>query len=167
MSPDEFRASAHQVVDWMADYLRDIRQFPVVPSVEPGATLDALPARPPEQGESMDKILDDFRSLILPGVTHWNHPRFHAYFSISASGPGILGEMLAATLNVQHMLWKTGPSATELAQVTMSWMRQWLRLPEEFFGPIHDTASTSPPHAIIAAPQPAPPATHTPGRQPP
>ena len=96
MSPEEFRVSAHQVVDWMADYLRDIRDFPVVPSVEPGETFDKLPAQAPERGESMETILADFRSLILPGITHWNHPRFHAYFSVSASGPGILGEMIAA-----------------------------------------------------------------------
>jgi len=166
MSPEEFRASAHQVVDWMADYLRDIRQIPVVSSVLPGETTDRLPAHAPEQGESMDAILADFRSVILPGVTHWNHPRFHAYFSTSASGPGILGEMIAATLNVQHMLWKTGPSATELEQVTLGWMREWLGLPQEFFGLIHDTASTSTLHAIMAAREFASPETHATGRQP-
>ena len=104
MSPEEFRAAAHQVVDWMADYLRDIRQYPVFPDVEPGALVDRLPAAGPEHGEPMSAILEDFKKLIVPGITHWNHPRFHAYFSTSASGPGILGEMLAATLNVQHML---------------------------------------------------------------
>ena len=166
MSPEEFRVSAHQVVDWMADYLRDIRDFPVVPAIQPGETFDKLPAEAPEHGESMETILADFRSLILPGITHWNHPRFHAYFSVSASGPGILGEMIAATMNVQHMLWKTGPSATELEQVTMSWMRQLLGLPEEFFGMIHDTASTSTFHAIMAAREFASPETHATGKQP-
>ena len=105
----------------------------------------------PEQGESMDAILADFRNLIVPGITHWNHPRFFAYFSISASGPGILGEMLAAALNVNHMLWKTSPAATELEQVTLGWLRQWLGLPDDFFGIIHDTASTGSLHAILAA----------------
>src|SRR5580704_7244461 len=151
MSPDEFRASGHQVVDWIADYLRDIRDLPVVPEVQPGDLIDALPAAGPEQGESMEAILADFRTLIVPGVTHWNHPRFFAYFANSASGPGILGEMLAAALNDNHMLWKTGPSATELEQVSLGWLRQWLGLPNEFFGVIHDTASTASMHAIMAA----------------
>jgi aromatic-L-amino-acid decarboxylase len=95
----------------------------------------------------MDAILKDFRELIVPGLTHWNHPRFMAYFSISASGPGILGEMLAAGLNVNQLLWKTAPAASELEQVTLGWLRQWLGLPEEFFGLIHDTASTGTMHA--------------------
>jgi len=166
MSPEEFRASAHQVVDWMADYLRDIRDLPVVPNVEPGATFDQLPAHAPEHGEPMDRILDDFQKLIVPGMTHWNHPRFHAYFSNSASGPGILGEMLAAAMNVNHMLWKTSPSATELEQVVLGWMREWLGLPQEFFGIIHDTASTSTMHAILAARERASPETHSTGKQP-
>src|SRR5579871_5425645 len=141
MSPEAFRAAAHQAVDWMADYLRDIRDYPVLPPVEPGALIDRLPPSGPADGVSIDLILDDFRKLIVPGTTHWNHPRFLGYFSISASGPGILGEMLAATLNVNQMLWKSGPAATELEQVTLSWLRQWMGLPEEFFGLIHDTAS--------------------------
>src|SRR5580658_2062603 len=151
MSPEEFRAAAHQTVDWIADYLRDIRQYPVQPNVEPGALIACLPKSGPEQGEPIEAILKDFRQLIVPGVTHWNHPRFFGYFSISASGPGILAEMLAAALNVNHMLWKTGPSATELEQISLGWLRQWLGLPEEFFGIIHDTASTSTLHAVIAA----------------
>ncbi len=151
MSPEEFRAAAHHTVDWIADYLRDIRQYPVVPNVEPGALTASLPQTGPELGEPIETILEDFRRLIVPGVTHWNHPRFFGYFSISGSGPGILGEMLAAALNVNHMLWKTGPSATELEQVSLGWLRQWLGLPEEFFGMIHDTASTASLHAVIAA----------------
>jgi aromatic-L-amino-acid decarboxylase len=151
MSPEEFRTAAHQTVDWIADYLRDVRDYPVLPNVEPGALTDRLPKSGPEHGESMETILEDFRSLILPGVTHWNHPRFFGYFSISGSGPGILGEMLAAALNINHMLWKTGPSATELEQVSLGWLRQWMGLPEEFFGIIHDTASTASLHAVIAA----------------
>ncbi len=151
MSPEEFRAAAHETVDWIADYLRDIRDFPVVPAVQPGELTDRLPVAAPERGEAMDTILADFRSLIVPGITHWNHPRFFGYFSISASGPGILGEMLSAALNVNHMLWKTSPAATELEQVTLGWIRQWLGLPDEFFGIIHDTASTGSMHAILAA----------------
>jgi aromatic-L-amino-acid/L-tryptophan decarboxylase len=151
MSPEEFRAAAHQTVDWIADYLRDIRQYPVTPRVQPGDLTARLPARGPEHGEPIENILEDFRALIVPGLTHWNHPRFFGYFSVSASGPGILGEMLAAALNVNHMLWKTGPSATELEQVALSWLRQWIGLPDEFFGIIHDTASTGSLHAVIAA----------------
>jgi len=167
MSPEEFRASAHQVVDWIADYLRDIREYPVLPNVEPGHLIDSLPSSGPEQGEPMETILDDFKKLIVPGVTHWNHPRFFAYFSISASGPGILGEMLATALNVNHMLWKSSPAATELEQVTLGWFRQWLGLPDEFFGMIHDTASMASMHAILAARELASPETRLTGQHPP
>src|SRR5580693_8332714 len=151
MNSEEFRAAAHQAVDWMADYLRDVRDYPVLPNVKSGDLIRQLPESGPEQGEPIDKILCDFRELIVPGLTHWNHPRFFGYFSNSASGPGILGEMLAAALNVNHMLWKSGPSPTELEQVTLGWLRQWIGLPPEFFGMIHDTASTSTMHAVIAA----------------
>src|SRR3984957_16076427 len=96
MSPDEFRAAGHQVVDWMADYLRDVREYPVLAQPQPGALIDRLPPHGPETGAPMGEILDDFQKLIVPGLTHWNHPRFFGYFSITASGPGILGEMLAA-----------------------------------------------------------------------
>jgi aromatic-L-amino-acid/L-tryptophan decarboxylase len=166
MSPEEFRAAAHQAVDWIADYLRDIRELPVLPDVQPGELVDRLPSTGPEQGESMDAILADFRNLIVPGITHWNHPRFFAYFSISASGPGILGEMLAAALNVNHMLWNTSPAATELEQVTLGWLRQWLGLPEDFFGIIHDTASIGSLHAILAARELAAPGVRFTGEHP-
>ncbi len=167
MSPEEFRAEAHQVVDWMANYLRDLRDYPVLPQVEPGALIDRLPAHGPEQPETMQNILADFRELVVPSLTHWNHPRFHAYFSISASGPGILGEMLASALNVQHMLWKSGPAATELEQVTLGWLRDWLGLPSEFFGIIHDTASTASMHAVLAARELAAPEARLTGNHPP
>src|SRR5579863_2263454 len=167
MSPEEFRAAAHQAVDWIADYLRDARDYPVLPSVEPGALLDLLPKSGPEQGEPMDAILRDFRDLIVPATTHWNHPRFLAYFANSASGPGILGEMLCAALNSNHMLWRTGPAATELEQTTLGWLRQWLGLPEAFFGIIHDTASTATMHAIMAAREAAAPGIRLSGEYPP
>ena len=157
MSPEEFRAAAHQTVDWIADYLRDVGQLPVIPSVRPGEITDRLPRSAPKHAEPIDAILRDFRELIVPGLTHWNHPRFLGYFAVSASAPGILGEMLAAALNVNQMLWKTGPAATELEQVTLGWVRQWLGLPEEFFGIIHDTASTGTLHAILAAREAAAP----------
>jgi aromatic-L-amino-acid decarboxylase len=150
-TPEEFRAAAHQAVDWIADYLRDVGTLPVVPNVQPGDLISQLPTSAPEHGVPMEAVLEDFRTLIVPGITHWNHPHFMAYFSISGSGPGIIGEMLAAALNVNHMMWKTSPAATELEQVTLGWLRQWLGLPDDFFGIIHDTASTGTMHAVLAA----------------
>ncbi len=157
MNPEEFRRYGHQAVDWIADYLSNVRQYPVLPACQPGELVSHLPAEGPEQGESMDAILADFQNCILPAITHWNHPRFYAYFANSASGPGILGEMLCTALNVNGMLWKSSPAATELEQVTLGWLRQWLGLPPEFFGIIYDTASVSSMHAIAAAREKAAP----------
>jgi aromatic-L-amino-acid decarboxylase len=151
MSPEEFRHAGHEVVNWIADYLAGVGEYPVLPNVQPGQVADALPVHAPECGEPMESILEDFRNIIVPGVTHWNHPRFFAYFPTSGSGPGILGEMLSAALNTNGMLWRTSPAATELEQVTLGWLREWLGLPPEFFGIIYDTASISTMHAIAAA----------------
>ncbi|MCZ2074449.1 MAG: amino acid decarboxylase [Bryobacterales bacterium] len=151
MPAEEFRKSAHEVVDWIADYLEGIRDYRVMPMMEPGSLVRSLPKSGPEQGEPAARILEDFRDLVIPAVNHWNHPRFFGYFSVSASHPGILGEMLMSALNVNGMLWKSCPAATELEQVTLGWLRQWLGLPEEFFGIIYDTASISTMHAIAAA----------------
>jgi aromatic-L-amino-acid/L-tryptophan decarboxylase len=155
----EFRDYGHQVVDWIADYLENIRQYPVLPNIKPGDLVDRLPARGPEYGEPMDVILEDFQASIVPALTHWNHPRFFAYFAISASQPGILAEMLAGALNVNGMLWKSCPALTELEQVTLGWLRQWIGLPAEFFGIIYDTASVSTLHALAAAREMADPNT--------
>ena len=151
MSPEEFRAVGHDVVDWIADYLAHARDYPVLPSIKPGSMIDALPSSAPDIGESIATILADFDKLVMPAVTHWNHPRFMAYFCSSASPTGIVAEMLSVTLNSNGMLWKSSPAGTELEQVTLGWLRQWLGLPEEFFGIIYDTASTSTMHAIGAA----------------
>ena len=151
MNSEEFRKYGHEVVDWMSDYLADAGKYPVLPSVKPGDLTAALPSSGPEAGEPMDRILDDFRSQIIPAVTHWNHPRFMAYFAVSASAPGILGEMLSATLNVNGMVWKSCPAVVELEQVVLGWLREWMGLPESFFGCIYDTASVSSMHAIAAA----------------
>ena len=151
MSPDEFRRAAHEAIDWAADYLANIRDLPVLPPVRPGELTARLPFAGPEQGEPIGDILRDFRELVVPSTTHWNHPRFHAYFPTSAPGPAIIAEMLAATLNVNHMVWKSGPAQTELEQVTLGWLRQWLGLPESFSGCIFDTASVSTMHALICA----------------
>jgi aromatic-L-amino-acid decarboxylase len=163
MSPDEFRRAGHDVVDWIADYLAGIGDYPVLPDKKPGDLVRALPAAAPECGEPIERILEDFRKQIVPDVTHWNHPRFFAYFSVSASGPGILGEMLTAALNMNGMLWKSSPAVTELEQVTMGWLRQWMGLPEDFFGLIYDTASISSMHAIAAARERAFPEVRTEG----
>ena len=151
MTSEQFRTFGHEIVDWIANYLETNRQLPVFPNRRPGELIDSLPASGPDEGEPMDAILRDFRELIVPAVTHWNHPRFFAYFSVSSSMPSILAEMLSAALNVNGMLWKSAPAATELEQVTLSWLRQWLGLPDGFFGIIYDTASTSTMHAIAAA----------------
>jgi aromatic-L-amino-acid decarboxylase len=151
MCPDEFRRAAHEAVDWVADYLANIRDLPVLPDMRPGELIAQLPASAPENGEPIDDILRDFREQIVPATTHWNHPRFHAYFSNSASGPSIIGELLAAALNVNHMVWKSGPAQAELEQVTLSWLRQWLGLPDTFFGVMFDTGSVSTMHALICA----------------
>lgn len=163
MTNEEFRRYGHQVVDWMADYLENIRDYPVLPAMQPGDLVDRLPAEAPERGESMDTILEDFEQSIVPALTHWNHPRFLAYFAISGSPPGILGEMLTAALNVNGMLWKSCPALTELEQVTLSWLRQWMGLPREFFGIIYDTASITSMHAIAAAREMADPEVRTRG----
>jgi aromatic-L-amino-acid decarboxylase len=163
MDNEEFRQYGHDVVDWIADYLKNIRQYPVLPDVQPGDLIDRLPARAPDFGEPMDAILEDFQRTILPAVTHWNHPRFFAYFANSASHPGILAEMLVAALNVNGMLWKSSPALTELEQVTLGWLRQWMGLPAEFFGIIYDTASISTLHAIAAAREMADPETRVRG----
>ena len=166
MSPDDFRRFGHQTVDWIADYLANPARYPVLPNIEPGAVVDALPRSGPEQGEPMERVLADFERLIVPALTHWNHPGFLAYFANTSPGPGILAEMLAAALNVNAMLWKTSPAATELEQVVLNWLREWLGLPEGLFGIIFDTASTSSMHAIAAAREMADPEARTRGASP-
>ena len=151
MTAEEFRRHGHHVVDWIADYLDHTDRYPVLPRIKPGELADALPACGPEQGEPMEAILADFEKRIVPATTHWNHPGFMAYFAISGSAPGILGEFLTAALNGNGMLWKSGPAITELEEVTLRWLRQWSGLPEDWFGITFDTASTSSMHAIAAA----------------
>ncbi|MCX6624105.1 MAG: pyridoxal-dependent decarboxylase [Acidobacteria bacterium] len=165
MSPNEFRKAGYAAVDWIADYLADPRQYPVTPSLQPGELVDALPKSAPDQGEPAERLLEDFRKQIVPACTIWNHPRFFAYFSISAPAAGILGELLAAALDMNGMLWKSSPAVTELEEVTMSWLRQWMELPESFFGIIYDTASVSSFHAIVAARQVADPEVRQRGSQ--
>ena len=143
----------HQVVDWLADFLADPGRYPVLSRNRPGELIDALPPSGPEAGEDWASIFQDFERHVVPAVTHWNHPGFMAYFANTASPPGILGEMLAAGLNANGILWKSSPAVTELEQVALSWLRQWMGLSDEWFGIIHDTASTGVMHALAAARQ--------------
>ncbi len=151
MPEAEFRASAEAVVDWIARYLSEPERFPVLAQVKPGELKDSLPPGAPVDGESMKDILEDFEALVLPGITHWNHPAFHAYFAITGSAPGILGEMLASALNVNAMVWRSSPAGTELEEATLAWLRDLLGLPEFFDGTINDTASSSSLYAMAAA----------------
>jgi aromatic-L-amino-acid decarboxylase len=153
MSPGEFRAAAHEVVDLIADYLEHVESFPVFPPVEPGSLRPLFPAEPPREPEPLPEILRDVERLIEPNVTHWQHPGFMAYFATSASGAGMLGEFLTAGLGSNAMLWRTSPVATELEEVVVGWLRQGLGLPDSFDGLITDTASTSSLLALAAARQ--------------
>ncbi len=163
---EEFRRAAHQAVDWIADYLGNTRRYPVLPRMKPGELIDALPAQAPEQGEPFAALLSDFERVVVPAVTHWNHPGFLAYFACTGSTPAILGEMLAAALNTNGLHWQTSPAVAELEQVVLGWLRQWMGLPEEFFGIIYDTASVSSMHAIAAAREMADPEARENGSRP-
>jgi aromatic-L-amino-acid decarboxylase len=151
MTPEEFRRHAHELVDWMADYLAGVGDLPITPSIAPGDIRRRLPASPPADGEPFARLFQDFRELIVPGMTHWNHPGWFAYFPGNTSPPSILGEMLTATMGAQCMSWVTSPAATELEQTAMDWLRQMIGLPEEFTGVIQDTASTATLVALLSA----------------
>ena len=155
MSSEAFRAAAHRVVDLMADYVAGVERFPVLPAIAPGSIAERLPTSAPDEPQDLDRILDDYLALIEPNGTHWQHPGFFAYFPSTASGPGMLGEMLTAALGQNPMLWRTSPSATELEQVVVDWLRQALGLPDGFDGLLTDTASTSSLIALAAARQAA------------
>ena len=151
MNTEEFRAHGHAIIDWLADYYRDIESRRVVPQVQPGEIRAQFPAAAPEGGEPFDTILQDFRDQIVPGMTHWGHPGWFAYFPSNSSPPSVLGELLSAGLGAQCMSWETSPAATELEQTVMAWYRQLLSLPEGFTGVIQDTASTATLVAFLTA----------------
>jgi len=140
---ETFRSEGRRLVDWIARYLEGAERLPVVPRVRPGEIRAALPAAPPPRPEPLETILADVERHIVPGLTHWNHPGFFAYFANSSTAPAILGEMLSAAFNANAMLWKTAPAATELEVVVLDWLRQMTGLPEGFFGVIQDTASAA------------------------
>jgi aromatic-L-amino-acid/L-tryptophan decarboxylase len=157
MTPEEFRRYGREVVDWIADYYARIESLPVLAQTAPGEIRTALPAQPPEEGEPFDRVLRDLDEILLPGITHWQHPSFFAYFPSNASGPAILGDLLASGLGVQGMLWATSPAATELETHVLDWLAQLLDLPDRFRsdseggGVIQHTASDSALVALVAA----------------
>lgn len=151
MPADEFRKYGYEVVDWIANYFENIDKLPVLSQVEPDWLKSNLPVSAPEQGEDFGTVLKDVDRLILPAVTHWNHPNFHGLFSTSTSSVGVFGEMLTAAFDMKAMLWRTSPASTELEDVVLDWLRQMMDLPPEFEGIIYDTASVSTMHAIAAA----------------
>jgi aromatic-L-amino-acid/L-tryptophan decarboxylase len=157
MDPLAFREAGHALVDWIAQYLQESDRYPALSRVAPGDVRSQLPATAPEEGESMEVIFSDFERILAPGLTHWNHPGFMAYFPSTGSGPGALAEFLTAALNQQAMLWRTSPSATELEEIVLGWVRGLLKLPSTFEGVITDGGSMSNLLALLAAREDAAP----------
>ncbi|MDP3915991.1 MAG: pyridoxal-dependent decarboxylase [Bacteroidota bacterium] len=157
MSPEEFRKNGKQMIDWIADYYENIEKYPVLSQVKPGEIIGQLPLNAPEVSESMDQIMSDVNSIIMPGITHWQSPNFFAYFPSNSSGPSVLGDLLSAGLGVQGMLWATSPSCTELETRVLDWLADMLQLPAQFKSTstggavIQDTASSAALSAILAA----------------
>src|SRR5712692_1062899 len=150
-SSHEFRAAGHRLIDWIADYLDGVDRYDVLSRVKPGDIESRFAATPGAKGKPYDALIAEFESKIIPGMTHWNHPAFFAYFSITGSQAGILAELLTAALNANGMLWKTSPSLTELETLTLRWLRDALGLPDGLFGIINDTASINSFLALAAA----------------
>lgn len=145
------REQLRLMCNWAASYRENIAAQPVAPTSQPGEIGKRLPRTPPEKPEGFDQIFADFREIIVPGVLHWSHPQFLAYFGSTSTAPGLLGEIASAALNVNAMTWRTSPAATELETVVVDWLRQWLQLPPEFSGVVFDTASIGIMHALAAA----------------
>lgn len=147
----DFREMGHKMIDWIADHFEGIDTVPVLPDCSPGFMLKWIPENPPTKGDKLKDVFNDLENIIMPGMTHWNHPCFFAYFAASGAGPGILGELLTAALNINAMVWKSCPSATELERITLNWLRDSLGLPDTFWGITYDGASLSTLHGIAAA----------------
>ena len=147
----DFREDGHAAVEWAARYLDRVGELPVLARVQPGELSAKLPVAPPEHGEPFANVLRDLDELIVPALTNWQHPRFFAYFAITASEPGILAEMLAAAMQQNAIVWRASPASTELELRTVDWVRQLLGLPDGWHGHIEDTASTSTLAALVAA----------------
>ncbi|MFH1120496.1 MAG: pyridoxal-dependent decarboxylase [Bacteroidota bacterium] len=151
MNALEFRAEAHKMADRIADYFEEISKYPVKSQVKPGEILSQLPGSPPYNPETMAEIMSDFERLIMPGITHWQSPAFHAFFPANSSYPSVLAEMLTAALGQQGMIWETSPAATELEERVMEWLKQMCGLPDYWTGVIQDTASASTLTALLTA----------------
>src|SRR3978361_1004027 len=157
MTPEQFRQHGHEVVDWIADYWARIGSFPVRSQVSPGDVRAALPPEAPEQGEPFSAVLSDLDRVLLPGLTHWQHPGFFGYCPATTSGPSVLGDLVSAGLGVQGMSWVTSPAATELEQQVMDWLAELLDLPASFRstgsggGVIQDSSSGANLVALLAA----------------
>lgn len=151
MTNDEFIKRAHQLVDWIGDYLENIEKYPVKSQLKPGEIYSRLPEMPPLESEPFADIFNDFRNIIMPGISHWQSPDFFAYFPANSSAPSVLAEMLTAALGAQCMIWETSPSAAELEERVMNWLRDIIGLPGYFEGVIQDTASTAGLAALLSA----------------
>ena len=151
INSQEFRKYAHEFVDWMADYLESVEKLPVKSKARPGDVFDQIPDSPPAEGESMEKIFQDFQQIILPGMTHWQSPNYFAYFTANSSYPSLLAEMLTSTMAAQCMVWETSPAAAELEEKVLNWLRDMIGLPDTFEGVIQDTASTATLVALLTA----------------
>src|SRR5204863_328442 len=157
MTPDEFRRHGHEVVEWVARYMEEVGSYPVLSPVAPGTVRAALPAAAPERGEPFSGVLADLDRAILPGITHWQSPRFFAFFPGNTSGPSILGELLSAGLAVQGMLWASSPACTEVETLMLDWLVGLLDLPSSFLstgtggGVMQDSASSATLCALLAA----------------
>ncbi len=151
MKPDEFRKQAHKLVDWMADYMENVEEYPVKSQVQPGEIFSRLPDVPPLHPEPFSALMKDFNEIIMPGITHWQNPNFFAYFPANTSPPSVLAEMMISTLGTQCMIWETSPAAAELEEKMMIWLREMIKLPGEFEGVIQDSASTATLAAILTA----------------
>ena len=153
MTPDEFRRAGHELVEWIARYREQLADgdLPVQSRARPGELIGRLPRTAPEQGESFEAILRDVDELIMPGITHWQHPRFFGYFPSGASLASVLGDMLSSGFGVIGLNWQASPALTELEQVVTDWLRDLLGLPSDFSGVIQDTASTATFIALVSA----------------
>lgn len=151
MTPDEFRSIGHQLIDWIADYREKLAQRPVMASTEPGQVKNQFPASPPEQPESFAGVFHDLEQIILPGLTHWQHPSFFGYFPANASLASVLGDFLSTGLGVIGLSWQAAPALTELEEVVVDWVRQMVGLSGAWSGVIQDTASTSTLVALLCA----------------
>ena len=148
---EEMRAELHRVADWIASYRATIEERAIVPSVAPGEITAKFPEHAPVHGASMDELMRELDAVIMPGIVQWGHPAFLGYFGSTSNGPALLGEMIAAALNVNAMTWRTSPAATELEGVVLAWIRGLVGLPETFMGIVYDTASVGLMHALAAA----------------